>query len=247
MESVSFKVFVPLLFGLAGAASGSAQAAAVIGTYQFSDAQLVDNVVGASNNWFYTGSVYKGYNGSGWVDGSNNSTTPSELTDATTSTLFATTASAANTYVDLSFDVSAGVINGSGNDLALFFIWDQSGNQASVSINGHTEALSFQSVFDGQGDLQVANNILWNGVSYDNQMLSVALLDLSLFGFSDNAPLTSSFRVSMGRTSDVDVALSLVGALNTEAVSAVPIPAAVWLFGSGLLGLVGVARRRSAV
>ena len=27
-------------------------------------------------------------------------------------------------------------------------------------------------------------------------------------------------------------------------VSAVPIPAAVWLFGSGLLGLVGVARRR---
>ncbi|MDT8283315.1 MAG: VPLPA-CTERM sorting domain-containing protein [Gammaproteobacteria bacterium] len=26
--------------------------------------------------------------------------------------------------------------------------------------------------------------------------------------------------------------------------SAVPVPAAVWLFGSGLLGLVGVARRR---
>ena len=29
-------------------------------------------------------------------------------------------------------------------------------------------------------------------------------------------------------------------------VSAVPIPAAVWLFGSGLLGLVGVARRKKA-
>lgn len=28
------------------------------------------------------------------------------------------------------------------------------------------------------------------------------------------------------------------------AVSAVPIPAAVWLFGSGLIGLIGVARRR---
>jgi len=31
--------------------------------------------------------------------------------------------------------------------------------------------------------------------------------------------------------------------INTTAV---PVPAAVWLFGSGLLGLVGVARRRSA-
>ncbi|MBZ0071643.1 MAG: VPLPA-CTERM sorting domain-containing protein [Thiohalobacteraceae bacterium] len=29
-----------------------------------------------------------------------------------------------------------------------------------------------------------------------------------------------------------------------SAVSAVPVPAAVWLFGSGLLGLVGVARKR---
>ena len=34
--------------------------------------------------------------------------------------------------------------------------------------------------------------------------------------------------------------------LNTAATSAVPVPAAVWLFGSGLLGLVGVARRKAA-
>ena len=32
----------------------------------------------------------------------------------------------------------------------------------------------------------------------------------------------------------------------TADVSAVPVPAAVWLFGSGLLGLVGVARRKTA-
>ena len=42
------------------------------------------------------------------------------------------------------------------------------------------------------------------------------------------------------------------GAFNADSVIAkvgpvVPVPAAVWLFGSGLLGLVGVARRKKAV
>ena len=36
----------------------------------------------------------------------------------------------------------------------------------------------------------------------------------------------------------------LNGTLHTQAASAVPVPAAAWLFGSGLMGLVGVARRR---
>ncbi len=31
---------------------------------------------------------------------------------------------------------------------------------------------------------------------------------------------------------------------GATAVTTIPVPAAVWLFGSGLLGLVGVARRR---
>ena len=35
-------------------------------------------------------------------------------------------------------------------------------------------------------------------------------------------------------------------ALVAVDLTAVPVPAAVWLFGSGLLGLVGVARRKSA-
>jgi len=34
--------------------------------------------------------------------------------------------------------------------------------------------------------------------------------------------------------------------LDNVSVSAAPIPAAVWLFGSGLLGLVGIARRKKA-
>jgi len=33
---------------------------------------------------------------------------------------------------------------------------------------------------------------------------------------------------------------------SSSTVSAVPVPAAVWLFGSGLLGLIGIARRKKA-
>jgi hypothetical protein len=39
---------------------------------------------------------------------------------------------------------------------------------------------------------------------------------------------------------------SLLSAPNFGYTSAVPVPAAVWLFGSGLIGLVGLARRKKA-
>ena len=38
--------------------------------------------------------------------------------------------------------------------------------------------------------------------------------------------------------------LSSNGTLTYSAVSQVPVPAAVWLFGSGLVGMIGVARRK---
>ena len=37
------------------------------------------------------------------------------------------------------------------------------------------------------------------------------------------------------------------GSVSVSLVSAVPLPASVWLFGSGLLGLIGLARRKARV
>ena len=51
------------------------------------------------------------------------------------------------------------------------------------------------------------------------------------------------FNVSLTVTDDYG---NTATALTTAEISAVPVPAAVWLFGSGLIGLVGIARRKKA-
>ena len=77
-----------------------------------------------------------------------------------------------------------------------------------------------------------------------------------LFGFPTEGLLGGSAGYYWLGIDNVDNAVSLApqllgswsslsdGTLTFNSVSAVPVPAAVWLFGSGLVGLVGVARRR---
>jgi hypothetical protein len=60
-----------------------------------------------------------------------------------------------------------------------------------------------------------------------------------LFGLTGNAGTGQLQSYVLGD----NLMLSSTGALS---VSSVPLPAAVWLFGSGLLGLLGVGRRRAA-
>jgi len=47
-------------------------------------------------------------------------------------------------------------------------------------------------------------------------------------------------------TKTPDFSSSFVGSFLVRDVATVPVPAAVWLFGSDLIGLVGVARRKKA-
>ena len=70
----------------------------------------------------------------------------------------------------------------------------------------------------------------------------VAEVDLDDYGFSAGQMLTDPFSVEMiQKDFDISVSISMVGAVNTTVI---PVPAAVWLFGSGLMGLIALARRK---
>jgi hypothetical protein len=146
--------------------------------------------------------------------------------------------------IDLGFGTSQ--VNGAGgNDLALFFLFEQSSNTIDVTINDITNPISsFDIVENAGGTQQVANGVDWNGGTLDNVLLTVAELELGDFGILSGESI-NSLSITLTQN-DIDpfqvAALSLVGSLQQTAV--VPVPAAVWLFGSGLIGLVGIARRK---
>lgn len=130
--------------------------------------------------------------------------------------------------------------------------------------------------FDSLGsptDLLVINNISnntstpWTGIDFtfvDSTVLTpigITPLTGAINGvFFDGGPIfnpgiTTSVSLSfdpafpefvgfINGQGDIDTAAGTYSLVITP--SAVPIPAAVWLFGSGLLGLIGVARRKKA-
>ena len=117
----------------------------------------------------------------------------------------------------------------------------------------------------GNGDLFIStyNAAIAEGKTVSEAELAAeaaALLDV----YSLNNPnlLTCSFEIcnnsipslagTLSVTFDVASGTSYFFGANANAniytnVSAVPVPAAVWLFGSGLIGLIGLARRKAHV
>ena len=60
-------------------------------------------------------------------------------------------------------------------------------------------------------------------------------------GFDSN---NNALDFQMGCITPGSANIAGMGDCSTTGVSAVPVPAAAWLFGTGLIGLIGVARRR---
>jgi len=80
------------------------------------------------------------------------------------------------------------------------------------------------------GILGTADDIVFTGNRHTDGISGIRM---------DNGPFP-------GFNANFDVAAMTLSGFEPAPVSAVPVPAAVWLFGSGLVGLVGVARRRKS-
>ena len=93
-------------------------------------------------------------------------------------------------------------------------------------------------------------NTFSNGDATYLDSTSTYLDFISVLNFNFDTPLTDAggiINASVDETliRGLDVNL-LTGSGTITGIAAVPVPAAVWLFSSGLFGLIGVARRRSS-
>ena len=129
-------------------------------------------------------------------------------------------------------------------------------------LNGSVRTASY--LFSTSSDVTLFSSLAWNvGVS-NNSALTTSRhrLNLSLFDLTANSLLTEStsdldnsqnlyMRLLAGRRYELRVTAGETGNFSQDytlawrmEVAAVPIPGAVWLFGSGVVTLIGLARRR---
>ena len=168
--------------------------------------------------------------------------------------------------------LQGGVVNGSGQidgDLEFSGGYINPGNSpGSFDVNGNFTmtggVLNLEVAKDGNGGylwdkLFVSGNYDLSGGSVSFSLLG----DLNINTFTKDFSFGDFFRVG-NQASNSGLDISMLAGLSFGAhdaanqyynfeltptgafvASAVPVPAAVWLFGSGLLGLLGVAKRKS--
>ena len=102
---------------------------------------------------------------------------------------------------------------------------------------------------NGDGTINLAWEVTWNGIpSIPMAPTSATTIVCDGSGTcsdSSNYTIDGAFHVGGAGFTSVAYTVHLEGHVGS-AVSAIPVPAAAWLFGSGLVGLAGIARRRKS-
>jgi len=163
--------------------------------------------------------------------------------------------------VSLSF-VDASTVNGyfladwnSNNNMPAEIVWDVSGLTTAVlfglqvgdTISGNEMFRDFDG--DGTAESRVIDNL--NSVTPYADTLTYspfAYPDFTPQGPAPMAATTATPGLLSGPFVGIKVLLDIGSgnSMTVTSISSVPIPAAIWLFGSGLVGLIWVARRKKA-
>jgi hypothetical protein len=213
---------LPALFGLALLSAQPASALSVLGK----DFAAYGNRLVGSGGTLNTDLGVGGWSGN-----------PGDIANAVTDTNPATfvVGLSPGSYVDVGLSQAA--VNGAGADLEFFFVGGKYPHNFTLEL------------FSGANSSPVASMSLAAGAGYTGFVTSthtnegIFSLPVDISGLGANGPV-DNLRVGIGDGTDTNnsAVLSFVGAYH---VAAVPVPAAVWMFGAGLIGLVGIARRRS--
>jgi hypothetical protein len=136
--------------------------------------------------------------------------------------------------LNLSFNSSVLQINSVTINQSVFEFYIGHGTEEGILDNSFGQLLntSFNSFFGAAGNFDIMDiSFTAVGVGLSN----LALSESGLWVFADEFGGYYGDQVTFDPAS-VNVVLTTV-----------PVPAAVWLFGSGLIGLIGVAKRRSSL
>ena len=148
--------------------------------------------------------------------------------------------------VTLGFE-NTSLSNQDGNDLALFFL--TANNNVSLDINGINNSYSSSQLFVNPADpfVDIGEKYLVTDVLLPNGSLgffdlSVVFVDLNDFGIGLNQSL-DSISVNIGNSASY---MTIAAGLHAPVtVTAIPVPAAIYLFLSGITGLGLISRRKN--
>lgn len=149
----------------------------------------------------------------------------------------------AHLFTPTSYDPGAlGAIN------ALVFDMD-----AKVDLALQVNGIGFRFLVEQDGTFYASDDTtILVGTGWNDISATLSEADFVVLGGVGNPDFSTSGSplrfgyVTRNGGSNTGSTLQSVGGVDNWSVTVVPIPAAVWLFGSGLLGLIGIARHKKA-
>ena len=119
--------------------------------------------------------------------------------------------------------------------------WNFFGNTGMHQTNSPTTD-------NGDGTINLDWSVTWNGlpnIPLNATSATTIVCDTTSCSDSSNYTIDGAFHVAGAGFTTVGYTVHLEGHVSNPTTT-VPVPAAAWLFGSGLMGLAGVARRRKS-